>query len=623
MRPERFAAAVVLAILALPARAETPAEEAYSRGDFAAAIALAEPGLAKKDPIALYVTAEMEFYGDGLPKNERAAILKLQEAARQDHAEALSFLGLVEMAGTAVPKDDEAAASYNRRALKAYLKRAKSGDAAAEYIVSTYYGGSPGVKRDDDERIRWMKLAAEAGEVHALEEYAQYLQTGAGPDIDTRAAAGFNELWVEALRAGAEKGNIELMARYGAILIMGVAAPKDVPAGLALLRRSADKDFSLAQTTLGNMYSNGNGVPADEVEAAKWYALSAAQGDPEACLALGLSYKEGRGVEVDPVRAKEWYVKSANQQYTPAMLQLAAMAGSPGAAEDQSEALAWRTKAAELGDADAMDELAWMYHAGKGTPKDLGAYVGWLEKSAARNGTRALVDLGAAYMNGDGVKRDPARAVDYFSRANALGEPLANTWIGYAFDNGFGVARDTAAATTWYRAAAETDADAAAAMAARAASDGDAAETLRWRVKAAELGDLDSRQALCRAFFQGEGVAQDDTAAAGWCQESADGGDPSGEHMMGILYRDGRGVTRNYGEALKLFQAAAKRGHVDVFSDLGGLYENGLGVEKDALAAYRYYREGAGLGDPSSQEALRALKSKLSLGELKDASEQP
>jgi TPR repeat protein len=226
-------------------------------------------------------------------------------------------------------------------------------------------------------------------------------------------------------------------------------------------------------------------------------------------------------------------------------------------------------------------------------------------------------------MNGDGVKRDPVRAVGYFNRANALGEPLANTWIGYAFDNGFGVARDTAAATTWYRAAAETDADAAAAMAARAASDGDAAETLRWRVKAAELGDLDSRQALCRAFFLGEGAAQDDTAAAGWCQESADGGDPSGEHMMGILYRDGRGVTRNDAEALKLFQAAAKRGHVDVFSDLGGLYENGLGVDKDMLAAYRCYREGSGLGDPASQEALRALKSKMSLSELKDASEQP
>jgi len=49
-----------------------------------------------------------------------------------------------------------------------------------------------------------------------------------------------------------------------------------------LLRPLADKGVAYAQTLLGFMYANGEGVPQDYVRAYMWFNLSAAQGNPPA-----------------------------------------------------------------------------------------------------------------------------------------------------------------------------------------------------------------------------------------------------------------------------------------------------------------------------------------------------
>jgi TPR repeat protein len=53
-------------------------------------------------------------------------------------------------------------------------------------------------------------------------------------------------------------------------------------------------------------YATGEGVGADDGEAALWFGRAAEGGDPEAMFALGLLYATGAGVPLDAVLAHKW-----------------------------------------------------------------------------------------------------------------------------------------------------------------------------------------------------------------------------------------------------------------------------------------------------------------------------
>ena len=74
-----------------------------------------------------------------------------------------------------------------------------------------------------------------------------------------------------------------------------------------LLHSAAEKGDAVAQFNLGLMYRNGDGVPKDSREAAKWFRKSAEQGNAVAQCNLGLMYAEGDGVLKDSVQAHAWY----------------------------------------------------------------------------------------------------------------------------------------------------------------------------------------------------------------------------------------------------------------------------------------------------------------------------
>ncbi len=63
----------------------------------------------------------------------------------------------------------------------------------------------------------------------------------------------------------------------------------------------------------GGMYHNGQGVPKDYQEAAKWYRQAAEQGDAEAQFNLGEMYHRGQGVPEDDGEAIRWYLLAADQ----------------------------------------------------------------------------------------------------------------------------------------------------------------------------------------------------------------------------------------------------------------------------------------------------------------------
>lgn len=75
----------------------------------------------------------------------------------------------------------------------------------------------------------------------------------------------------------------------------------------------AERGDAEAQTKFGLKYYNGDGVPHDYAEAARWFGLAAEQGVASAQYNLGLMYSNGHGVEQDFESAHIWFnIASAN-----------------------------------------------------------------------------------------------------------------------------------------------------------------------------------------------------------------------------------------------------------------------------------------------------------------------
>ena len=77
----------------------------------------------------------------------------------------------------------------------------------------------------------------------------------------------------------------------------------DYATAYQLIRPLAEQGNAVAQERLGEMYTDGKGVPQNYGEAAKWYRLAADQGYAGAQTNLGSMYERGTGVPQNHVEA--------------------------------------------------------------------------------------------------------------------------------------------------------------------------------------------------------------------------------------------------------------------------------------------------------------------------------
>jgi len=278
-----------------------------------------------------------------------------------------------------------------------------------------------------------------------------------------------------------------------------------------------------AQALVGEMYQQGNGVTANEVEAAAWLTKAADQGDVPSALALGQFWEQ----RSDYARALQWYEKAASADDENAAEHLAELYGGgrgvprdakkvmywrlrstegQGAHDqfnaealgdeyergdntpvDHAQAAVWWLKAAELGNADAAKKLADSYHAGRGVPQDYKNALYWYHKAGEAD---AWIAIGSMYRLGEGVPKDGSQALAWYQKADTV---EARTLIGDMYLQGEGVTKDPAQAAVWFNKAAPV-----------------------------EGGDL-ARERLAALYEAGVGVPQDLRLAYAWDQILLDG----------------------------------------------------------------------------------------------------
>ena len=211
-----------------------------------------------------------------------------------------------------------------------------------------------------------------------------------------------------------------------------------------------------AQLILGIMYYDGEGVPQNHVEAARWYRRAAEQGHADAQFFLGLMYAEGEDILQDHAEAVRWYRRAAEQGYADAQFNLGFMYREGyGVPKNYAEAAQWYRRAAEQGHTDAQFNLGVMYAIGTGVHQDHVEAVRWYRRAAEQGHADAQFNLGLRYAKGEGVPQDHSEAFRWFLRAAEQGDTSAQFNVGVMYDKGEGVPQDYAEAFRWYRRAAE------------------------------------------------------------------------------------------------------------------------------------------------------------------------
>jgi len=82
----------------------------------------------------------------------------------------------------------------------------------------------------------------------------------------------------------AEKGVAAAQFNLGLMALDGQGMPQDYAEAARWFERSADQDYTKAQLNLGALYGVGKGVKRDYVQAYKWLNLCSAKGDQK-CIA--------------------------------------------------------------------------------------------------------------------------------------------------------------------------------------------------------------------------------------------------------------------------------------------------------------------------------------------------
>lgn len=150
---------------------------------------------------------------------------------------------------------------YPKEAVGYFRKAAEKDHIHAQYQLALAYYTGAGVKKDEDESIRWLEKAAakshkEAGELLAkLQEKRRIKQEK-------------NE-FKNHLRQ-AEKGDVYAQSKTAELYLQGIGVKQDIKKGIEWYEKASETDEGYAARQLAKLYSDGELVPEDPEKAAYW-----------------------------------------------------------------------------------------------------------------------------------------------------------------------------------------------------------------------------------------------------------------------------------------------------------------------------------------------------------------
>lgn len=185
-------------------------------------------------------------------------------------------------------------------------------------------------------------------------------------------------------------------------------------------------------------------------------------------------------------------------------------------------------QSAELGNTDAMVELAVAYDLGKGVEWRAGETMRLLEKAAVLGNTHAMEMLGHIYLEDRQVEYDDAVSFEWFRQAAEGGNASAAFSVATAYKHGEGVRQDHFRARYWFQVAlADTNADQTLAMinladllATGQGGDKNPEFAQSLLMKAAAQGDQLAMRSLAEFYLDGTFESETTATAVDWTMKA-------------------------------------------------------------------------------------------------------
>lgn len=293
-------------------------------------------------------------------------------------------------------------------------------------------------------------------------------------------------------------------------------------------------------------------------------------------------------------KALEFYKKAADMGSAEAMYNIANIYNDDNYDKCNIEkSIIWMKKAAEAGYTDAMNSLGIMYFSGELSDENMEENreiaKKWWIKAAEMGNTGAMSFLGISYELGTGNLQT---AIDWYTKGAKLGDTNCMNCLG----NVYRKQENYSLAMKWYKKAAnaEDKNDDAMNSLGLMYSNGEGVKedqeiAKEWWLKAANEENVEAMNNLGWYYEQKENYAQ----AFLWYQKSAENGNEDGMFELGCAYDFGRGVLQNKRKAFELYKKAAEKGHNQAMGYLGYAYRHGEGTEQNYQLAMEWYTKAA------------------------------
>ncbi|GBC20870.2 kinase-like domain-containing protein [Rhizophagus irregularis DAOM 181602=DAOM 197198] len=194
---------------------------------------------------------------------------------------------------------------------------------------------------------------------------------------------------------------------------------------------------------------------------------------------------------------------------------------------DKKEAFELYQKAANLGNTDGINSLAFCYEDGIGTDIDKRKAFELYQKAADLGNATGITNLGRCYQYGIGTDIDKRKAFELYQQASYLGKTSGINKLGYCYESGIGTDIDKRKAFELYQ-------------------------------KAADLGNATGINEIGYCYENGIGTNINKKKAFELYQKAADLGNATGINNLGYCYESGIGTNIDKKKAFELYQKAAK-----------------------------------------------------------------
>jgi TPR repeat protein len=244
---------------------------------------------------AQYDLGDSYLFGHGLPVDYEQGITWFRKAAEQGYPAAQTDLARFYLNGKFVSQDYAQAVYW-------YRKAAERGNPDGQAVLSSLYQAGQGVPQDYSEAYFWMSLAAANRELTGT--YSFLAKEHA--DERDRIAAHLTKAELLKVQERTRKWVADQATQQSRNDFEAMKQELRQSQSFIHLKERADAGSAMEQYEVGFCYEEGDEVPQDYVQAARWYQKSADQGFAAAQYSLGMLYEKNLGVQQNYERAYFW-----------------------------------------------------------------------------------------------------------------------------------------------------------------------------------------------------------------------------------------------------------------------------------------------------------------------------